>query len=219
MSDPLGPGWTVVRAGVLPRDVATALGRARDQGEPGDQATTVTSASRRTASSTSSPQAGCSVWRVLPWTDGESGSPYQALSAMAATPASSTGNRKPAGGSTTRRRWTQLSRRRARVLVRGARGDWLEPYVRVHRAARLHGGPWTSWPAAAPRPDPQAVRGARPLAAGGAAAREQWVFAVQWARLRTHACVPRRAGLRGPADLRVVRQRRRVGLPQAVRAG
>lgn len=134
--------------------------------------------------------AGCSVWQVLPLVpaDEESRSPYQALSAMAGHPGLI--HRDP----DTERLLADPSaldaRQRADLASWCAEhGDWLEPYVEFTALRELHGqAPWTSWPPALRDRDARAVREAlAPLADRVQRLRlEQWVFAVQWARLRGH---------------------------------
>ncbi|WP_395690896.1 4-alpha-glucanotransferase [Nocardioides sp.] len=135
--------------------------------------------------------AGCSVWQVLPLVpaDEESGSPYQALSTMAGDPALI--HRDAEAG-----RWLgdprALDDRRREELATwcAEHADWLEPYVEFMALRELHGGaPWQSWPRPLRDRDPEAVRAAlAPVAARvDELRREQWVFAVQWTRLREHA--------------------------------
>ena len=191
MSDPLGP-LDRRRAGVLLH--VTSLppsGEPGDRGEHSDQADHGDLGEQAHRFVDFLAAAGCSVWQVLPLVpaDEESGSPYQALSAMAGHPGLI--HRDPQT-----RRWlddpsTLDAAQQAELASWCAEhADWLEPYVEFTALRGLHGGePWTSWPAPLRDRDPQAVREALvPLAAEVQRLRvEQWVFAVQWARLRAHA--------------------------------
>jgi 4-alpha-glucanotransferase len=135
--------------------------------------------------------AGCSVWQVLPLapTHAEDGSPYNALSAMAGNPALISREHQatqhletPAG----------LGEQQQSAFASwcAAHTGWLEPYVEFAILRELHGHtPWPTWAPALRDRDPQSVAEAlAPLADRMQTVRfEQWVFAVQWARLREYA--------------------------------
>ena len=173
-------------------------------------------ATRPTSSSTSLPTAGCSVWQVLPLvpTHEEDGSPYNALSAMAGNPELISARRRGRGrASTTRRRWTTSSATRSPPGVL-AHADWLRAVRRVRRPARA---PRADALADLAEPlrdrDPHAVAAA--LAPHADRVRDAALRAVGLRAAVDPAPRVRRvaggAGLRRPADLRVARQRRRVG--------
>ncbi|MFC6287109.1 4-alpha-glucanotransferase [Nocardioides sp. GCM10027113] len=135
--------------------------------------------------------AGCTVWQVLPLvpTHAEVPSPYDATSAMACNPdliseeqQAELGLDEPAHLGEVERasfeRWCD------------AQADWLEPFVEFTALRELHDdAPWLGWPAPLRDRDPGAVEKAlAPLADRLTELRfEQWVFDVQWQRLRGYA--------------------------------
>ena len=176
MGEPGGP-WDARRAGVLLH--VTSLPGSADLGQEAHRFVDFLAA------------AGCSVWQVLPLVpaDEESGSPYQALSAMAGDPGLI--HRDPQT-----QRWlddpSTLGAREQGDFASWCAGqaDWLEPYVEFTALRGLHGGsPWTAWPAGLRDREESAVRDAlAPLADEVQRLRlEQWIFARQWADLRSHA--------------------------------
>jgi 4-alpha-glucanotransferase len=135
--------------------------------------------------------AGCSVWQVLPLvpTHPEEGSPYNALSAMAGNPALISREHQAAHGLTTP---SELGGQQQSAFASwcAAQSDWLEPYVEFTALRELHDhAPWLDWAPGLRDRDPRAV--AEALASLGDRVQslrfEQWVFAVQWGRLRAHA--------------------------------
>ena len=135
--------------------------------------------------------AGCSVWQVLPLvpTHEESHSPYDALSAMAGSPALISREHQSAHHLEDPSALDDRGRS-AFTSWCAEQGDWLEPYVEFTALRELHGhAPWPAWPPSLRDRDPHAVREALgPLADRVEDLRfEQWVFAEQWARLRSHA--------------------------------
>lgn len=135
--------------------------------------------------------AGCSVWQVLPLvpTHEGDGSPYNALSAMAGNPELVSRDPQTAEGLADP---SALDEQQQSAFASWCAEEnaWLVPYVEFTALRELHGGaPWHTWPTALRGRDRQAV--AEALA--GLEARvhqlrfEQWVFAVQWARLREYA--------------------------------
>ena len=135
--------------------------------------------------------AGCSVWQVLPLapTHPEDGSPYNALSAMA-------------GNTTLISRDHQAAhhlegpaalddrQRAAFSSWCAAQAGWLEPYVEFMALRELHDhAPWPSWTPALRERQPSAVVDALSRLTDSVQSLrfEQWVFAVQWERLRQHA--------------------------------
>jgi 4-alpha-glucanotransferase len=136
-------------------------------------------------------EAGCSVWQVLPLapTHPGDGSPYNALSAMAGNPAlisreHQTAHRLADASSLDDRQHSAFASWCA------AQAGWLEPYVEFTALRELHDqAPWPTWPRLLRDRDPQSVNGALgPVADRVQSLRfEQWVFAVQWARLREYA--------------------------------
>ncbi|HET7682109.1 MAG TPA: 4-alpha-glucanotransferase [Marmoricola sp.] len=133
--------------------------------------------------------AGFSVWQVLPLVpphEGD-GSPYNALSAMACSPALIDRGDAAAledpdtlddDGKARFKRWC------------AAQEEWLAPYVEFVALRELHdGAPWHTWPAPLRDREPAAV--AEALEGQGGRLEElrleQWVFATQWASLRSHA--------------------------------
>ena len=135
--------------------------------------------------------AGCSVWQVLPLvpTHPEDNSPYNALSAMAGNAALISREHQTA------HRLEALSeleehQRTAFSSWCAAQADWLGPYVEFTALRQLHEqAPWPSWAPALRDRDPRSVADAlAPLSDRLESLRfEQWVFAVQWARLREYA--------------------------------
>ena len=135
--------------------------------------------------------AGCSVWQVLPLapTHPEDGSPYNALSAMAGNPALISREHQATHGLATP---SALDARQQSAFASwcAAQAGWLEPYVEFTALRELHGHtPWPTWAPALRDRDPQSVAEAlTPLTDRVQSLRfEQWVFALQWARLREHA--------------------------------
>ncbi len=135
--------------------------------------------------------AGCSVWQVLPLAPTHPGdnSPYNALSAMAGntamiSPEHQAAHRLEAPSALEEQQRTVFSSWCA------AQADWLDPYVEFTALRELHEqAPWLSWAPALRDRDPRSVGEAlSPLSDRLASLRfEQWVFAVQWARLREYA--------------------------------
>jgi 4-alpha-glucanotransferase len=135
--------------------------------------------------------AGCSVWQVLPLvpTHPEDGSPYNALSAMAGNPALISRAHRAAHGLETPAALDE-AQRSAFASWCAAQAAWLDPYVEFTALRELHGGaPWLDWPPSLRDRDPRAVAAAlSPLQDRvRSLCFEQWVFAVQWERLREHA--------------------------------
>lgn len=135
--------------------------------------------------------AGCSVWQVLPLvpTHPEDGSPYNALSAMAGNPALISREHRAAHHAEAP---SALDEQQQSVFASwcAVQADWLEPYVEFTALRELHGhAPWPTWPPALRDRDPQAVAEALTRLADLVQSLrfEQWVFAVQWARLREYA--------------------------------
>lgn len=135
--------------------------------------------------------AGCSVWQVLPLapTHPEDGSPYNALSAMAGNPALISPEHRAAQRLDAP---SQLEPRQRSDFASwcAAQADWLEPYVEFAALRELHHlAPWPTWGTALRDRDPQSVAEALSgLTDRVQALRfEQWVFSVQWARLREYA--------------------------------
>jgi 4-alpha-glucanotransferase len=124
-------------------------------------------------------EAGCSVWQVLPLVPpDEEGSPYRALSAMAAHPGllDAATPEQPAG-----HEYDEWRERES---------DWLDAYVEyVTIRTTLDGKPWPLWPEALRDRDERRVRealaGARELTEE--VRRQQWRFHGQWSALRTYA--------------------------------
>jgi 4-alpha-glucanotransferase len=135
--------------------------------------------------------AGCSVWQVLPLvpTHPEDGSPYNALSAMAGNPALISPEHRAAHGLEAPR--TVGKKQRADFgSWCAAQADWLEPYVEFIALRELHDhAPWPAWPPSLRDRDPRSV--ADVLAGHVDRVQvlrfEQWVFSVQWSRLRDYA--------------------------------
>ena len=135
--------------------------------------------------------AGCSVWQLLPLapTHPAERSPYDALSAMAGNTdliskehRSAHGLDDPSG--LTAEQQADFS------SWREAQADWLEPFVEYAALRELHDlAPWPSWAPGLRDRDARSV--AEALAPLGDRTQmlpfEQWVFAVQWARLRDYA--------------------------------
>lgn len=135
--------------------------------------------------------AGCTVWQVLPLvpTHPAEGSPYNALSAMAGNPDLISARHRSAEGLESVSALDE-ARRSAFSTWCAVQADWLEPYVEFSALReRQDSAPWPTWPAGLRDRDPRAV--AEALSGLGdrveALRLEQWVFAVQWARLREHA--------------------------------
>ena len=136
-------------------------------------------------------ESGCSVWQVLPLvpTHEDDGSPYNALSTMAGSPELVSREHQAAQGL---ERPSALDPQQQAAFVSwcAQERDWLEPYVEFRALRELHSHtPWQTWPAALRDRDPQAVAAA--LSARAYRVQElrfeQWVFAVQWGRLREYA--------------------------------
>ncbi|HEU4567245.1 MAG TPA: 4-alpha-glucanotransferase [Marmoricola sp.] len=135
--------------------------------------------------------AGCSVWQVLPLvpTHEDDGSPYNALSTMAGSPALISRERQAAQGTTDPAHLDQRQQSAFASWCTEQRA-WLDPYVEFTALREIHDhAPWRTWPHALRDRDPDAV--AEVLAPLGDRLRrlrfEQWVFAVQWAQLREYA--------------------------------
>jgi 4-alpha-glucanotransferase len=135
--------------------------------------------------------AGCTVWQVLPLvpTHADVPSPYDALSAMAGNPrlisAELRAELRLEDSSTLDER-----QRSAFALWCADQADWLEPYVEFAALREHHdGAPWPTWKSALRDRDPQAVAETlESLADRVQELRfEQWVFDVQWTRLRRYA--------------------------------
>ncbi len=136
-------------------------------------------------------EAGCSVWQVLPLvpTHPGEGSPYNALSAMAGNTELINREHQVAHGLGSPAVLDE-AHRSAFASWCAAQADWLEPYVEFTALRELHDhAPWPRWPPALRDRHAPAVA----EALSGRADQvellrfEQWVFAVQWARLREHA--------------------------------
>jgi 4-alpha-glucanotransferase len=135
--------------------------------------------------------AGCSVWQVLPLvpTHEEDGSPYNALSAMAGSPAlisaalrRERGLVSPDG--------MNVDQRAAFVRWCGENSAWLEPYVEFTMLREVMGGTvWTTWEPGLRDRDPARV--AQVLQARERDVEhlrfDQWVFSIQWRELRAYA--------------------------------
>ena len=135
--------------------------------------------------------AGCSVWQVLPLvpTHEESRSPYDAPSAMAGNPELISRDHQ-AARQLEHPSALDAEQQRAFASWCADHASWLEPYVEFTALRELHGhAPWLTWEPALRDRDPRAVAEAlRPLADRVQDLRfDQWVFAVQWTRLRSHA--------------------------------
>lgn len=136
--------------------------------------------------------AGCSVWQVLPLVptlEEEDGSPYKALSAMAGNP-ELISRAHQASLHLQRRSVLNQQQRAAFASWCTAQSSWLEPYVEFAALRDLHDhAPWQSWPPALRDRDPHAVGDALTHLADRVQDLrfEQWVFAMQWARLREYA--------------------------------
>ncbi|MEO5665748.1 MAG: 4-alpha-glucanotransferase [Nocardioides sp.] len=135
--------------------------------------------------------AGCSVWQLLPLapTHPAEGSPYNALSAMAGNTdlistehQSAHGLEDPSG---------LTAQQRSDFSSWGAaQADWLEPFVEYAALRELHDlAPWPSWaPGLRDRDAASVAEALAPLGDRKQMLRfEQWVFSVQWARLRDYA--------------------------------
>ena len=135
--------------------------------------------------------AGCSVWQVLPLapTHPEDGSPYNALSAMAGNATMISGEHQAA------QRLDSPATLDDRQLAAfsswcAAQAVWLEPYVEFMALRELHDhAPWPTWAPALRGREPRAVADALSSLTDSVQLLrfEQWVFAVQWARLRRYA--------------------------------
>lgn len=135
--------------------------------------------------------AGCSVWQVLPLvpTHPGDGSPYNALSAMAGNPALISPEHRALHGLEMPRTMGERQRADFRSWC-AAQADWLDPYVEFIALRELHDhAPWPTWTPSLRDRDPRSVADAL----AGHAERvevlrfEQWVFSVQWSRLREYA--------------------------------
>lgn len=135
--------------------------------------------------------AGCSVWQVLPLapTHPDDGSPYNALSALAGNPALI--SREHQATEHLEDPWTLDGQQQSAFASWcAAQADWLEPYVQFTALRELHDhAPWPTWSPGLRNRDPEALA----AALGRLDDRvqwlrfEQWVFAVQWTRLREYA--------------------------------
>lgn len=135
--------------------------------------------------------AGCSVWQLLPVapTHPAEGSPYDALSAMAGNTDLISSEYRTADGLDDPATLTEQQQAGFSSWC-AAQADWLEPYVEFAALREQHDlAPWPSWPPGLRDRDARAVAEAlAPLADRVQLLRfEQWVFAVQWDRLRDHA--------------------------------
>lgn len=135
--------------------------------------------------------AGCSVWQLLPLapTHPAEGSPYDALSAMAGNTDLISSDHRAAHGLDDPATLTEQQRASFSSWC-AAQADWLEPYVEYATLRERHDlAPWPSWPPALRDRDPRVVADAlAPLADRVQVLRfEQWVFSVQWDRLRDYA--------------------------------
>ena len=135
--------------------------------------------------------AGCSVWQVLPLvpTHEESHSPYDAPSSMAGNPGLISREHQSAEHLEDPSALGD-EQRSAFAAWCAEQSEWLEPYVEFAALRELHGhAPWLTWAPPLRDREPEAVREALgPLADRVQALRfEQWVFAVQWTAVRSHA--------------------------------
>ncbi len=135
--------------------------------------------------------AGCSVWQVLPLvpTHPEDGSPYNALSAMAGNPALISREHQVAQRLESPSA-LEPEQQSAFASWCDEEGGWLEPFVEFTALRELHDHtPWLTWAPRLRDRAPSAVAEAlAPVTDRVQALRfEQWVFAVQWARLREYA--------------------------------
>ena len=159
--------------------------------------------------------AGVTVWQVLPLvpTHEEDRSPYNALSAMAGNPELISRARQVEQGLVDLAGLSS-DQRAAYDEWCEQQSAWLDPYVEF-MALRdlLDHAKWPTWepglrdrdPARWPRSSrrtPDAIEQLR---------FEQWVFAEQWRELQGVRRGAGCAALRRPADLRLARQRRRLG--------
>jgi 4-alpha-glucanotransferase len=135
--------------------------------------------------------AGCSVWQVLPLvpTHEGDGSPYNALSSMAVSPALIDPDRRARAGRSTTDALSEADRR-AFTEWCVAESSWLEPYVEFIVLRELQDdAPWLEWPAGLRDREPRALADA--LGSRADRARElrleQWVVAEQWAELHEYA--------------------------------
>ncbi|QIK76642.1 4-alpha-glucanotransferase [Nocardioides piscis] len=135
--------------------------------------------------------AGCSVWQVLPLvpTHPGDGSPYNAPSAMAGNTALISRRHQSAHGLESA---AALDERQQDAFGAWcvAQADWLAPYVEFMAIRETQDlAAWQSWPQPLRDREPAAVAEVvAPLADRVQALRfEQWVFAVQWERLRDYA--------------------------------
>ena len=181
MSEP-GRAFDVRRAGVLLHVTSLPAAPGRESGDLGDAAYRFVDFLAAT---------GCSVWQVLPLvpTHEESRSPYDAPSAMAGNPALISREHQAAHGLGDRAALDD-GQRSAFATWCAEHADWLEPYVEFTALRdRNDRTRWTTWEPALRDRDPQAVAEALgPLADRLEDLRfEQWVFAVQWSRLRDYA--------------------------------
>lgn len=136
-------------------------------------------------------EAGCSVWQVLPLvpTHADVPSPYDAPSAMAGNPDLISPELRAELGLDGVSALDERQRS-AFALWCADQADWLEPYVEFVALRELHDGdPWPTWKPSLRDREPDAVAEAlEPLADRVQELRfEQWVFDVQWSRLRRHA--------------------------------
>jgi 4-alpha-glucanotransferase len=136
-------------------------------------------------------ESGCSVWQVLPLVPTHEGddSPYNAPSAMAGNPQLISREHQVAQGlelpGSLRKK-----QRAAFASWCSEQSGWLEPYVEFTALRELHDhASWQTWSPGLRDRDPDAVKVAlTPIADRVQEIRfEQWVFAVQWSRLREYA--------------------------------
>ena len=135
-------------------------------------------------------ESGCTVWQVLPLVPTHEGddSPYNAPSAMAGNPRLISREHQAAQGLELPS--LDAQQRAAFASWCSEQGGWLEPYVEFTALRGLHDQTsWQTWAPGLRDRDPQAVAAAlAPVADLVQDLRfEQWVFAVQWARLREYA--------------------------------
>ena len=135
--------------------------------------------------------AGCSVWQVLPLapTHPGDGSPYNVLSAMAGSTAMISREHQ-AAQQLDAPSALEEQQQAAFSSWCAAQAGWLEPYVEFTALRELHDhAPWLSWPAALRDRDPRSVADALAHHTDRMQSLrfEQWVFSVQWARLREYA--------------------------------
>jgi len=133
--------------------------------------------------------AGCSVWQVLPLvpTHEADRSPYNALSAMAGSAELISRELQAERGLTRPEDLTPAQEESWKEWCE-QNAEWLEPYVEF-MALRdlLDHAPWPTWEPRLRDRDPQRVAEVVDADLVQALRFEQWVFATQWAELRTYA--------------------------------